>query len=163
MPWTPSARGLPEAPDRTNHLRSAGLWDSYDRRTFRLRREPLATRWLLESGCDRVGWPQVGLPPLLPRVLDEDLSVSGWRVAWREARSLLYDHAGLAAVVLARIAPEESEGPGQLTGRMSIAALVKRNGPTAATDLAIALARQHFIILDAAAQAINLPVNWNQL
>jgi hypothetical protein len=46
---------------------------------------------------------------------------------------------------------------------MSIAALVKRNGPTAATDLAIALARQHFIILDAAAQAINLPVNWNQL
>jgi hypothetical protein len=34
----------------------------------------------------------------------------------------------------------------------------KRNGPGASTDLMIALARQPFTILDAAAQAINLPV-----
>jgi hypothetical protein len=32
--------------------------------------------------------------------------------------SLLYDHAGFAAVVLTRIAAEESEGPGEMTGRM---------------------------------------------
>lgn len=75
--------------------------------------------------------------------------------------SLLYDHPGLAAVVMTRIAAEESEGPGHLTGRMTafVADLVERNGPEAAAELAIALARQHFIILDAAAQAINLPVD----
>ena len=74
---------------------------------------------------------------------------------------LTYDHAGLAAVIMTRIAAEEAEGPGHPTGRMTdfVAGLVDRNGPDAATDLVIALARQHFTILDAAAQAINLPVN----
>ncbi len=64
--------------------------------------------------------------------------------------SLLYDHAGLAAVVLTRIAAEESEMPGHLSGRMRgfITDLVERNGPHAAVELAIALARQHFITLD---------------
>lgn len=73
--------------------------------------------------------------------------------------SLLYDHAGLAAVVLTRIAAEESEGPSEMTGRMSeyIADLVERNGPTAATDLAIALARQHLIALDTLARQLNVP------
>lgn len=75
--------------------------------------------------------------------------------------SPLYDHPGLAAVVMTRIAAEESEGPGQLTGRMTsfVADLVQRNGTDVAAALAIALARQHFIILDAVAQAINLPVD----
>jgi hypothetical protein len=76
--------------------------------------------------------------------------------------SLLYDHAGLAAVVLTRIAAEESEGPSEMTGRMSeyIADLVERNGPTAATDLAIALARQPLIALDTLdtlARQLNVP------
>jgi hypothetical protein len=73
--------------------------------------------------------------------------------------SLPYDHAGLAAVVLTRIAAEESEGPGEMTGRMSeyIADLVERNGPTAATELAIALARQHFIALDTLSRQLNVP------
>lgn len=75
--------------------------------------------------------------------------------------SLRYDHAGLAAIVLTRMAAEESEGPGQLTGRMTefVDDIVARNGPGAAAELVIALARQHFTVLDAAAQAINLPVN----
>lgn len=73
--------------------------------------------------------------------------------------SLLYDHAGLAAVVLTRIAAEESEGPSEMTARMSdyIADLMERNGPTAATELAIALARQHFITLDTLARQQNVP------
>jgi hypothetical protein len=72
--------------------------------------------------------------------------------------SLLYDDPGLAAVVLTRIAAEESEGPSELTGRMSeyVADLVERNGPTAATELAIALARQHFIALDTLARELNV-------
>jgi hypothetical protein len=72
--------------------------------------------------------------------------------------SLLYDHAGLAAVVLTRIATEESEGPSELTGRMSehIEGLVERSGPTAATELAVALARQHFIALDTLARQPNV-------
>jgi hypothetical protein len=72
--------------------------------------------------------------------------------------SLLYDHAGFAAVVLTRIAAEESEGPSEMTGRMSeyITDLVERNGPTAATELAIALARQHFIALDTLARQLNV-------
>lgn len=71
--------------------------------------------------------------------------------------SLLYDHSGLAAVGLTRTAAEESEGPSQMTGRMSeyITDLVERNGPTAATELAIALARQHFIALDTLARQLN--------
>ena len=62
---------------------------------------------------------------------------------------------------MTRMAAEESEGPGQLTGRMTelVTELVRRNGPNTATDLAIALARQHFTILAAAAQAINVPVD----
>ena len=70
--------------------------------------------------------------------------------------SLLYDHAGLAAVVLTRIAAEESEGPSEMTGRMSeyIADLMDRNGPTASIELAIALARQHFIALDTLARQL---------
>jgi hypothetical protein len=73
--------------------------------------------------------------------------------------SPLYDHAGLAAVVLTRIAAEESEGPGEMTGRMSeyIADLVERNGPNIATELAIAVARQHFIALDTLARQLNVP------
>lgn len=73
--------------------------------------------------------------------------------------SLLYDDPGLAAVVLTRIAAEESEGPSEMTGRMSdyIADLVERNGPTAATELAVALARQHFIALDTLARELNVP------
>lgn len=61
---------------------------------------------------------------------------------------------------MTRIAAEKSEGPGQLTGRMTelVSELVKRNGPNTATELAIALARQHFTILSAAAQAINVSV-----
>lgn len=72
--------------------------------------------------------------------------------------SLLYDHPGLAAVVLTRIAAEESEGPSEMTGRMSecVTDLVERNGPTAATELAIALARQHFIALDTLARELNV-------
>ena len=72
--------------------------------------------------------------------------------------SLLYDHAGLAAVVLTRIVAEESEGPSEMTGRMSeyITDLVERNGSTAATELAIALARQHFIALDTLARQLNV-------
>jgi hypothetical protein len=63
---------------------------------------------------------------------------------------LLYHHAGLAAVVLTRMAAEEAEGPNHLTGRMRgyVADLVERNGPGAATCLAIALAHQHFTTLD---------------
>jgi hypothetical protein len=73
--------------------------------------------------------------------------------------SLPYDHAGLAAVVLTRIAAEESEGPSEMTGRMSeyTADLVERNSPAAATELAIALARQHFIALDTLARQLNVP------
>lgn len=73
---------------------------------------------------------------------------------------LTYDDAGLASVALLRIAAEESEGPGHLTGRMTelITGMVNRNGPGVATELAIALARQHFTLLDATAQAINVPV-----
>lgn len=72
--------------------------------------------------------------------------------------SLLYDHAGLAAVVLTRIAAEESEGPGQMTGRMNefISDMVEHNGPDAAAGLAVALARQHFITLDALATERNI-------
>lgn len=72
--------------------------------------------------------------------------------------SLLYDHPGLAAIVLTRIAAEESEGPGQLTGRMTdfISDLEERNGPDAAVGLAIALARQHFITLDVLAKDRNV-------
>lgn len=42
--------------------------------------------------------------------------------------------------MLTRIAAEESEGTSEMTGRMSeyTAGLVERNGPTAATELAIA-------------------------
>jgi hypothetical protein len=73
--------------------------------------------------------------------------------------SPLYDHAGLAAVVLTRIAADESEGPNEMTGRMSeyVADLVERNGPNTATELAIALARQHFIALDTLARQLNVP------
>lgn len=73
--------------------------------------------------------------------------------------SHLYDHPGLAAVVLTWIAAEESEGPSEMTGRMSeyIADLVERNGPTAATELAIALSRQHYIALDTLARQLNVP------
>ena len=72
--------------------------------------------------------------------------------------SLLYDHASLAAVVLTRIAAEEPEGPNEMTGRMSeyIADLVERKGPTTATELAIALARQHFIAVDTLARELNV-------
>lgn len=50
---------------------------------------------------------------------------------------LTYDHAGLAAVIMTRIAAEEAEEPGHPTGRMTdfVAGLVDRNGPDAATDL----------------------------
>ena len=73
--------------------------------------------------------------------------------------SLLYDDAGLAAVVLTRIAAEEPEGPNEMTGRKSeyIADLVERKGPTTATELAIALARQHFIALDTLARQLDVP------
>ena len=72
--------------------------------------------------------------------------------------SLLYDDPGLAAVVLTRNAAEESEGPSEMTGRMSEynADLTERNGPTAATELAIALARQHFIAVDTLARELNV-------
>jgi hypothetical protein len=78
--------------------------------------------------------------------------------------SLLYDHAGLAAVVLTRIAAEESESPSEMTGRMRefIADLVERNGATASTELAIALARQHFLALDALARQLNVSA-WHLL
>lgn len=56
--------------------------------------------------------------------------------------------------MLTRIAAEESEAPSEMTGRMSecIADLVELNRPAAGTELAIALARQHFIALDTLAR-----------
>jgi hypothetical protein len=67
------------------------------------------------------------------------------------------DHAGLAAIALTPVAAEESQGPGPLTARMNefVAGSAERNGPGAAAALAIALARQHFVTLDALAAARN--------
>lgn len=72
---------------------------------------------------------------------------------------LTYDHAGLAAVTLLRIAAEESEGPGSLTGRMRslLSDLHQRNGADAGTEIAMTLARKYFVLLDSVAEALNLP------
>jgi hypothetical protein len=69
-----------------------------------------------------------------------------------------YDHAGLAAVALLRIASEETEGGGTLTDRMHdlITDLSRRVGPDAAAELAIILARRCFALLDSVADAVNV-------
>jgi hypothetical protein len=70
--------------------------------------------------------------------------------------SLLNDDAGLAGLVLTRIAAEESEGPAKMSVRIGdyIADLVERNGPAAATELAIA--PPAFIALDTLATQLNV-------
>ena len=69
-----------------------------------------------------------------------------------------YDHAGLAAVALLRIASEETEGGDTLTDRMHnlITDLSRRKGPDAAAELAIILARRCFTLLDSVAEAVNV-------
>jgi hypothetical protein len=73
--------------------------------------------------------------------------------------ALLYDHAGLAAVTLPRIAAEENDGPGTLTARMRtmVQGLVERNGTDGVAELAISLARQPFAVLDALSRATGQP------
>lgn len=68
---------------------------------------------------------------------------------------LIYDDPRLAALTLMRIAAEESEGPGELTGRMRVVLddLAQRNGAEYLTELTIALARAGFIALDELARA----------
>ncbi|MBT2520001.1 hypothetical protein [Arthrobacter sp. ISL-28] len=72
----------------------------------------------------------------------------------------VYDHAGLAAVALLRIASEEAEGGDTLTDRMHnlITDLSRRKGPDAAAELAIILARRCFTLLDSVADAVNVPL-----
>ncbi|WP_426998749.1 hypothetical protein [Pseudarthrobacter sp. N5] len=55
---------------------------------------------------------------------------------------MIYDHAGLAAVTVTRIAADESEGPGPLSGRMRTLVLdpLERNGPDGVAELVIELA-----------------------
>ena len=69
-----------------------------------------------------------------------------------------YDHAGLAAVALLRIASEETESGYTLTDRMHnlITDLSRRKGPDAAAELAIILARRCFTLLDSVAEAVNV-------
>jgi hypothetical protein len=68
---------------------------------------------------------------------------------------LIYDDPQLAALTLTRIAAEESEGPGELTGRMHTVVddLVQRNGADYLAELVIVLARDRFIALDDFARA----------
>lgn len=68
---------------------------------------------------------------------------------------LIYDDPDLSALTLTRIAAEESEGPGHLTGRMLsyLADLERRNGADYVKSLAIALARAHFKTVDDLARA----------
>jgi hypothetical protein len=63
---------------------------------------------------------------------------------------LIYDEPQLAALTLTRIAAEEAEGPGELTGRMHtiLDDLMRRNGADYLTELVIILARDRFIALD---------------
>lgn len=62
---------------------------------------------------------------------------------------LSYDDPRLAALTLLRIAAEESQGPGELGGRMHAALndLARRNGAGYLAELVIALARAGFIAL----------------
>lgn len=62
----------------------------------------------------------------------------------------IYDDPRLAALTLMRIAAEESQDPGELTGRMHAVLddLAQRNGTGYLAELAIALARTGFIALD---------------
>lgn len=71
-----------------------------------------------------------------------------------------YDETSLTAGALLRIASEESEGPGRLTGRMHlvITELAQNSGPDGPAKLAIALARRHLVLLDSVAHALNLPI-----
>jgi hypothetical protein len=59
---------------------------------------------------------------------------------------LIYDDPMLAALTLTRIAVEESEGPSELTGRMSAVLddLSQRNGPQYLAEPVIVLARARF-------------------
>lgn len=63
---------------------------------------------------------------------------------------LIYDDSRLAALTLMRIAAEESEGPGELTGRIRAVLddLARRNGNEYLKELVIALARSGYIALD---------------
>lgn len=63
---------------------------------------------------------------------------------------LIYDDPRLAALTLLRIAAEESQGPGELGGRMHAALddLARRNGAGYQAELVIALARAGFMALD---------------
>lgn len=69
-----------------------------------------------------------------------------------------YDHAGLAAIALLRIASEESKGTGTLTERMHnlITDFSQNQGPDAASELAIILARRYSILLDSVADAVDV-------
>ncbi len=68
---------------------------------------------------------------------------------------LTYDHPGLAAVTITRIAAEENDGPGTLTARMRtmVQDLVDRNGLDGVAELALSLARQHFAAQDSLSRA----------
>jgi hypothetical protein len=67
----------------------------------------------------------------------------------------IYDDPQLAALTLTRIAAEEAEGPGELTGRMNtiLDDLAKRNGADYLTELVIVLTRARLIALDDFARA----------
>ncbi|BCW73665.1 hypothetical protein [Arthrobacter sp. NicSoilB8] len=68
---------------------------------------------------------------------------------------LIYDDPDLAALMLTRLAAEESEGPGTLEGRMRdyLGDLEQRNGGEYLELLVITLARDHFKSLDDLARA----------
>jgi hypothetical protein len=71
------------------------------------------------------------------------------------AHGLIYDNPDLAALTLTRLAAEESEGPGELEGRMHdyLDGLEQRNGTAYLELVAITLARDHFKSLDDLARA----------
>ncbi|WP_104141250.1 hypothetical protein [Arthrobacter sp. ZGTC131] len=63
---------------------------------------------------------------------------------------LIYDDPQPAALTLTRVAAEEAQGPGELTGRMHaiLEDLIRRNGVDYLAELVIVLARDRFIALD---------------
>lgn len=63
---------------------------------------------------------------------------------------LIFDDPRLAALTLTRVAAEEAQGPGELTGRMHaiLEDLMRRNGADYLAELVIVLARDRFIALD---------------
>jgi hypothetical protein len=63
---------------------------------------------------------------------------------------LIFDDPQLAALTLTRVAAEEAQGPGPLTGRMHtiLEDLMRRNGVDYLEELVIVLARDRFTALD---------------